>query len=106
MINANNEVVADLLIQLGNALKGNKIDCIVNEVEETKNSKTFLTRKEVLEVYAPVITAYGLSQAINMDGFPYIKRGKKYFFVKEDIDEWLSKRNCVTPVKRIVNKYV
>ena len=105
MIN-NNEVVADLLIQLGNALKGNKTEYINGSVDENKNNKTFLTRKEVLEVYAPVITAYGLSQAINMDGFPYIKRGKKYFFVKEDIDKWLSERNGTTPVKRIINKYV
>ena len=106
MINTNNEVVADLLIQLGNALKGNKTEYIGVDIEETKNNKTFLTRKEVLEIYSPVITSYGLSQAINMDGFPYIKRGKKYFFVKEDIDKWLSQRNDTTPVKRIVNKYV
>lgn len=106
MVNTNNEVVADLLIQLGNALKGNNISIDNYSEEENANRKTFLTRKEVLEAYSPVITSYALSQAINMDGFPYIKRGKKYFFVKEDIDNWISQRNGMAQIKKNVNKYV
>ena len=101
----NSRVIADLLIQLANELKnGVDIDAVKASIPTSENKK-YLTRKEVLEEYAPIITSYGLSQAIHMENFPYIKRGKKYFFVKEDIDTWLSKRTNVSAINR-TTKYV
>lgn len=101
----NKEIIANLLIQLGNVLKEDIGVATLEVASPSSESKKYLTRKEVLEEYYPVITSYGLSQAIHMEGFPCIKRGKKYFFVKEDIDTWLRKRTNVSAISR-TTKYV
>lgn len=41
-----------------------------------------------------------------MDNFPYIRRGKQYFFVKDEIDKWLAERNVSLPIKKRTIKYV
>lgn len=107
MTNANMEVIADLLIQLGTAIKQNvKVEYIVENNLGSTNTKEYLTRKQVLEMYSPVITDYGLRQSMNMDNFPYIRRGKQYFFVKDEIDKWLVERNVSLPIKTKTIKYV
>ena len=71
MSNANYKVIADLLIQLGTAMKneGFKVEDIVEtKLDSTNTNNKYLTRKEVLEMYSPVITDYGLRQAIAIDG--------------------------------------
>ncbi len=107
MTNANMELIADLLIQLGTAIKQNtKVEHNVENYLSSTNTKKYLTRKQVLEMYSPVITDYGLRQSINMDNFPYIRRGKQYFFVKDEIDKWLAERNVSLPIKKRTIKYV
>lgn len=107
MTNANMELIADLLIQLGTAIKQNtNVEHSVENYLSSTNTKEYLTRKQVLEMYSPVITEYGLRQSINMDNFPYVRRGKQYFFVKDEIDKWLSERNVSLPIKTKTIKYV
>ena len=107
MTNANMELIADLLIQLGTAIKQNvKVEYSVENNLGSTNTKEYLTRKQVLEMYSPVITDYGLRQSMNMDNFPYIRRGKQYFFVKDEIDKWLVERNVSLPIKTKTIKYV
>lgn len=59
-----------------------------NSIKE-ENKEEYLSRKEVIELYHPVLTEYGLNQSIHMKGLPHIKRGNKYFFKKSEIDKWL-----------------
>lgn len=109
MTNANYEVIADLLIQLGTAMKkqdSNVENIVKTKLDSTNTNSKYLTRKEVLEMYSPVITDYGLRQAINIDGFPCIKRGKQYFFTQEAIDNWLSERTTRQAAPRASVKYV
>lgn len=109
MSNANYKVIADLLIQLGTAMKneGFKVEDIVEtKLDSTNTNNKYLTRKEVLEMYSPVITDYGLRQAIAIDGFPCIKRGKQYFFTQEAIDNWLNERTTRHVATRSSVKYV
>lgn len=55
------------------------------------SEESYLTRQEVLEMYHPLFTPYGLSQLVHTKKFPYLKRGNKYFFKKTEIDEWIKK---------------
>ena len=51
MTNANMEVIADLLIQLGTAIKQNvKVEYSVENNLGSTNTKEYLTRKQVLEM--------------------------------------------------------
>ena len=101
------ELIADLLIQLGTAIKQNmKVEYSVENNLGSTNTKEYLTRKQVLEMYSPVITDYQLRQLMNMYNFPYIRRGKKYFFVKDEIDKWLNERNMTLPTRTKTIKYV
>ena len=52
MTNANMELIADLLIQLGTAIKQNtKVEHNVENYLSSTNTKKYLTRKQVLEMY-------------------------------------------------------
>ena len=109
MTNANYEVIADLLIQLGTAMKSQDLNVeniVKTKLDSTNTNSKYLTRKEVLEMYSPVITDYGLRQAINMDDFPCVKRGKQYFFTQEAIDNWLTERTTRQVAPRTSVKYV
>ncbi len=75
-----------------------------NKEEETKD--IYLTKKEVIGLYYPLLTDYGLSQAIHTKDFPYHKRGSKYFFRKSEIDEWISKDNNSKKNGKTCNKFV
>lgn len=107
MTNANMEVIADLLIQLGNAIKQNvKVEYSVENNLSSTNTKEYLTRKQVLEMYAPFLTEYSLRESIHKENFPYVRRGRQYFFRQEEIDKWLSERNMTIPMRTKTIKYV
>lgn len=74
-----------------------------SQVNEDTDSK-FLSKQQVIETYYPLFTEYGLTQAIHTGQIPYIKRGKKYFFSKQEIDKWISNSSKDTSTPRI--KYV
>ncbi len=63
-----------------------KTDEIINET----TLEEYLTKKEVIQIYYPYFTEYGLTQAIHKNTIPYHKRGAKYFFKKSEIDEWIT----------------
>lgn len=66
----------------------------VNEIAEVTEEK-YISRKDVIKIYHPLFTEYGLNQAIHTKGLPYIKRGARYFFKKSEIDEWLKLNNSI-----------
>ena len=81
--------LGDMFIQFGNYLKQTESKIInVSPIDEKK----YLTTKEVVEIYSPALTAYSIREAIYRDNFPCVKRGKRYFFLQEDIDKWLAKK--------------
>lgn len=96
MININD--LGNIFIEFGASLKQMQISS--NESADTKNDSQngnvndeYITRSELLEMYKPILTNYGLTQAIHMENFPYTKVGKKYYFKKEEVDKWLEARN-------------
>lgn len=76
---------------------------IVNNINTSIETQQveYLSRKQVIEMYYPLITDYGLTQLIHTKGFPHIKRGNKYFFNKDEIDKWL-KENGNEHVNKVV----
>lgn len=65
----------------------NKIEC-----KPEPETEKFLTRREVISIYHPLLTEYGLTQAINTKELQVIKRGKKFFFNKTEIDRWIKEK--------------
>ena len=75
-------------------------------VGATADDGTYLTRKEVIEKYHPVITAYGISQAINKHELVFTKIGNKYFFKTEDLDKWINNQKVKNKPTYIAAKLV
>lgn len=71
------------------------------EQQPTIKESEYLTKKQVIELYHPLFTEYGLSQAVHKGEVPYIKRGRKYFFLRSDIDKWISQNGQANDKKRI-----
>ncbi len=75
---------------------------LINEEQDIENENTicnaneeekYLTRKEIISLYYPLFTQYGLNQAINKKEIPFHKRGSKYFFKKSEIDDWINNKD-------------
>ena len=58
----------------------------------TGNEKQYVSKAEAIELYYPLITEYGLKQAINKNEIKYIKRGTKYFFESDDLKKWIDEK--------------
>lgn len=58
----------------------------------TGNEKQYVSKAEAIELYHPLITEYGLKQAINKNEIKYIKRGTKYFFERDDLKKWIDEK--------------
>lgn len=81
------------------------IGCLLKKYEQTlaKNntSGNLLKTKQVLEQY-PLLTQYGLDQAVRENKIPVIKRGKLNFFDSRDIENYIQnqkvtlKDNCIS----------
>ena len=69
--------------------------------QPTAQENEYLTKKQVIELYHPLFTDYGLSQAVHKGEVPYIKRGRKYFFSRSDIDKWISQNGQADTKKRV-----
>lgn len=74
-------------------------------VEEKKVSQ-YLSKKEVVKNYHPLITEYALNQAINKKEISYSKRGSKYYFENKDIEEWINNQKNDKSTERKNIKYV
>lgn len=56
---------------------------------QKENTKQYLSKSELIKLYHPLITEYGLRQAINKNDINYIKQGTKYFFERQDVETWI-----------------
>lgn len=50
--------------------------------------KKVLSIKEVLKTYS-FFTSWSLHKAINQEGLPHFRIGKRLFICKDKIDEWI-----------------
>lgn len=77
-----------------------------SKTKETDTKEdTYLSKKQVIELYYPMLTNYALTEAINKNEIPFYKRGSKYFFKENEIEIWLSERqknNSITIRKKYV----
>lgn len=68
------------------------IGCLLKkyEQESLKNNSTgkLLKTKQVLELY-PLLTQYGLEQAVREEKIPVIKRGRLNFYDTKDIENYI-----------------
>lgn len=71
----------------------------------TGNEKQYVSKAEAIELYHPLITEYGLKQAINKNEIKYIKRGTKYFFSSDDLKKWIDEKKS-SNVKTYLNKSI
>lgn len=71
----------------------------------TGNEKQYVSKAEAIEIYHPLITEYGLKQAINKNEIKYIKRGTKYFFSSDDLKKWIDEKKS-NNVKTYLNKSI
>ena len=81
------------------------VGCLLKKYEQTlaDNNSTgrLLKTKQVLEQY-PLLTQYGLDQAVRECKIPVIKRGKLNFFDSRDIENYIqsqkvsNKDNCIS----------
>lgn len=76
-------------VMLGKVTK--KIDTTAAVAPTT--SSEYISRKEVVKMYHPLITEYGLTQAINKNELRYIKRGSKYFFEPNEVKKWIEEKS-------------
>ena len=53
----------------------------------------------------PLITEYGINQAIKTNDIKYIKRGNKYFFLEVEVKAWIDKKRSDNYVRN-GNKFV
>lgn len=68
------------------------IGCLLKKYEQTlidnNSNGKLLKTKQVLESY-PLLTQYGLEQAVREHKIPVIKRGKLNFYDTRDIEEYI-----------------
>ena len=79
-----NNNLGEMLIEIGT---------IIKKYEEQNNtnilkSNQLLKTKEVIEKY-PILTNYGLNDAVRRGLIPVIKRGKLNFFDSKDIEKYI-----------------
>lgn len=75
------------------------IGCLLKKYEQTivenNNTGKLLKTKQVLEQY-PLLTQYGLDQAVRENKIPVIKRGKLNFFDSRDIENYIQNQKVVS----------
>lgn len=80
-------LLSQVSIYLSDVLN-NKIDANSQKI----TTKQYLSKSELVKMYHPLVTEYGLRQAINKHSINFIKQGSKYFFERTDIEEWINKK--------------
>ena len=74
------------------------IGCLLKKYEQTladNSTGKLLKTKQVLEQY-PLLTQYGLDQAVRENKLPVIKRGKLNFFDSRDIENYIQSQKVVS----------
>lgn len=80
-----NKGLGNLLIEIGNAIKRYEE---INQHIDYNDSK-LLKLKEVLKLY-PILTTYGINEAVKKGLIPVVKRGKLNFYDSKDIENYLT----------------
>lgn len=96
--------MSQLSLYLNNKIDNTTIEPAVLSQASTENN-IYLSRKEVIDRYKPLITEYGLSQAIHKNQLQFSKIGNKYFFKIEDVDKWIDNQK-VNNTTHIATKFV
>lgn len=83
------------------------VGCLLKKYEQTiaeeNNSGKLLKTKQVLEQY-PLLTQYGLDQAVKEKKIPVIKRGKLNFFDSRDIENYIQNQKVISNENGISEK--
>lgn len=90
-MNTDNFSLGDLLFEIGSLLKKYE-----QNIAEISNSGKLLKTRQVLEQY-PLLTQYGLEQAVKEDKIPVIKRGKLNFYDSRDIENYIQNQKISGP---------
>lgn len=86
------------------------IGCLLKKYEQTlvdnKSTGKLLKTKQVLELY-PLLTQYGLEQAVRENKIPVIKRGKLNFYDTRDIESYIQNQKsdfseCISQKKKYI----
>lgn len=86
------------------------IGCLLKKYEQNlidnKSTGKLLKTKQVLELY-PLLTQYGLEQAVRENKIPVIKRGKLNFYDTRDIDSFIQNQKIdfsesISPKKKYI----
>ena len=93
-MNSNKISLGELFFEVGCLLKKYEANLAEN------NNGKLLKTKQVLEQY-PILTQYGLEQAVKEDKIPVIKRGKLNFYDSNDIEAYIQNQknsgsNCIS----------
>ncbi|MBQ9833603.1 MAG: hypothetical protein IJO33_00190 [Bacilli bacterium] len=90
-----------MLIEIGTIIKKYQNQNCINSSE----SNRLLKAKEVIELY-PILTSYGLNDAVKRGLIPVIKRGKLNFYDSKDIEKYINelKNNNSSEIKNITPK--
>mgnify|MGYP001100235928 CR=1 FL=1 len=83
-----------------------EIGCLLKKYEQNLAENTtgkLLKTKQVLEQY-PLLTQYGLDQAVKENKIPIIKRGKLNFFDSRDIENYIQNQKVVSKNEGISEK--
>ncbi len=75
------------------------VGCLLKKYEQNLAENTIpsklLKTKQVLEQY-PILTQYGLDQAVRENKIPVIKRGKLNFFDSKDIENYIQNQKVTS----------
>ncbi len=85
------------------------IGCLLKKYEETmiENNSTakLLKTKQVLDAY-PILTQYGLEQAVRENKIPVIKRGKLNYYDSNDIENYIKNQKVSISNKECISEKV
>lgn len=90
-----NYSLAELVFDIGCLLKKYE-----QSVVDNNSNRKLLKTKQVLEEY-PILTQYGLEQAVRENKIPVVKRGKLNFYDSRDIENYIQNQkvsgsNCIS----------
>lgn len=84
--------MSQMTLYLTSLCYGNNISTTTTATINSSNKKTFLSKKEVLREFSPLITSYCLTQAINKKEIVYSRVGNKYYFEYDNVLLWINSK--------------
>ena len=87
--------IVSMLSQFSLYLNDNLGQSLIKSNVQVIDEQKYLSKTEAIELYHPLLTEYSLTQSIKKNEIKYIKRGAKYFFLKEDLQSWVDDRKLI-----------